>query len=57
MARKANQLMKGKMEAYGSFRDVLAQEMARAMPELREDVARVLESTGGKRGLVLDEDV
>ena len=55
-ARRSNQLMKGKMEAFGSFRDVLAQEMARAMPELREDVGRVLDETGGRRGVVLDED-
>ena len=44
------------MEAFGSFRDVLATEMVRAMPELREDVARVLEETGGRRGVVLEED-
>ena len=55
-ARRSNQLMKGKMEAFGSFRDVLATEMVRAMPELREDVARVLEETGGRRGVVLEED-
>ncbi len=39
--------MKGKMEAFGDFRDVLAREMARAMPELREDVRRVVADTGG----------
>ena len=55
-ARRSNQLMKGKTEAFGSLRDVLATEMARAMPELREDVGRVLEETGGRRGVVLDED-
>jgi mediator of RNA polymerase II transcription subunit 10 len=55
-ARRSNQLMKGKMEAFHSFRDVLAQEMARAMPELREDVGRVLEETGGRSGVVLEED-
>lgn len=43
--------MRGKMQAFGSFRDVLAQNMTTAMPELKDDVDRVLEATGGaKRG-------
>ena len=48
--------MKGKLEAFGSFRDVLAQEMANLLPELREDVGRVLDETGGRREVVLDGD-
>ena len=56
-ARRSNQLMKGKMEAFSSFRDILATEMGKAMPELREDVGKVLEATGGKRDVVLEEDV
>jgi hypothetical protein len=39
--------MKGKTDAFGSFRDVLAGEMARGLPELKEDVKMVVESTGG----------
>ena len=55
-ARRSNQLMKGKMEAFGSFRDVLATEMARAMPELRDDVAAV--SIFGDKGInPREEDV
>ncbi|KAK7225550.1 hypothetical protein V2G26_013553 [Clonostachys chloroleuca] len=46
--RRGNQLLKGKLHAFGSFRDVLAAEMAVAMPELRQDVDRVCEATGGK---------
>uniref|UniRef100_A0A8H7TQ24 Mediator of RNA polymerase II transcription subunit 10 n=1 Tax=Bionectria ochroleuca TaxID=29856 RepID=A0A8H7TQ24_BIOOC len=38
--RRGNQLLKGKLHAFGSFRDVLAAEMAAAMPELRQDVDR-----------------
>lgn len=49
MARKGNQLMKGKTEAFRSFRDTLAQEMSRAMPELRGDVERVVEEMGGSK--------
>ena len=55
-ARRSNQLMKGKMEAFADFRDVLAREMATVFPELREDVERVLDETGGRRGVVLDGD-
>jgi len=44
--------MKGKMEGFASFRDVLATEMGRAMPELSDEIDRVLEETGGKREAV-----
>ena len=39
--------MKGKMEAWGGFRDVLAAEMGRCLPELEGDVRLVVEGTGG----------
>ncbi|CAG8955072.1 hypothetical protein HYFRA_00007086 [Hymenoscyphus fraxineus] len=52
LTRRGNQLMKGKEEAFGSFRDVLAQEMVKGMPECKEDVRRILEETGGRGGLV-----
>ncbi|KAJ1335087.1 Transcription factor subunit Med10 of Mediator complex [Microdochium nivale] len=44
--RRGNQLLRGKQVAFGRFRDILAGEMGSAMPELREDVAAVLEATG-----------
>ncbi|ORY69753.1 mediator complex, subunit Med10 [Pseudomassariella vexata] len=47
LVRRNNQMMKGKQDAFASFRDVLAGEMDKAMPELREDTARVLAATGG----------
>ncbi|PFH55246.1 hypothetical protein XA68_10269 [Ophiocordyceps unilateralis] len=50
LVRRGNQLMRGKMNAFASFRDVLAGEMLAAMPELGDDVALVLEATGGKVG-------
>jgi mediator of RNA polymerase II transcription subunit 10 len=53
--RRGNQLLKGKLHAFGSFRDVLAAEMAAAMPELRQDVDRVCEATGGKPPVVEGE--
>lgn len=49
LVRRGNQLAKGKQRAFADFRDVLAEQMAAAMPELREDVARVVDATGGGR--------
>jgi len=40
--------MRGKMHAFSSFRDVLAEQMLSAMPELKEDVEKVLAATGGR---------
>jgi mediator of RNA polymerase II transcription subunit 10 len=56
LARRGNQLMKGKQDAFASFRDVLAGEMGKAMPELREDVGRVLDYTGGRRDVLLGDE-
>ncbi|KIN06101.1 hypothetical protein OIDMADRAFT_100916 [Oidiodendron maius Zn] len=56
LARRGNQLMKGKMAAYADFRDVLAGEMGRALPEIREDVGRVVEATGGSREILKEEE-
>ncbi|RQM08181.1 hypothetical protein DH86_00000618, partial [Scytalidium sp. 3C] len=56
LARRGNQLMKGKMEAFGSFRDVLAKEMNAALPELRNDVEKVLEATGGSTGILVKKE-
>lgn len=50
LVRRGNQLMRGKTRAFGLFRDILAEQMRCAMPELRDDVDRVLEATGGRRG-------
>lgn len=36
------------MDAFSSFRDVLASEMSTALPELKEDIKMVVDSTGGK---------
>jgi mediator of RNA polymerase II transcription subunit 10 len=45
LARRGNQLMRGKRDAFAAFRDVLAEETRRGLPELGEDVARVLAAT------------
>lgn len=51
MVQKGNQYLKGKAEAFESFRDVLAREMEGAMPEVAGEVRRVVEATGGRRGV------
>ncbi|KAK5636674.1 hypothetical protein RRF57_012386 [Xylaria bambusicola] len=45
LVRRGNQLMRGKQSAFASFRDVLAGEIENAMPELRDDAARVVAAT------------
>ncbi|KAK0718398.1 mediator complex, subunit Med10, partial [Lasiosphaeria miniovina] len=47
LVRRMNQVTRGKMRAFAAFRDVLAHEMDTAMPELRDDVRRVVAATGG----------
>ncbi|EAW23177.1 mediator complex subunit NUT2 [Aspergillus fischeri NRRL 181] len=49
LVQRGNQDLKGKKEAFASFRDVLAREMRSAMPECRGEVERVLAATGGAR--------
>ncbi len=48
LVQKSNDHMRGKMLAFRSFRDVLAEEMEGALPELKGEVERVLKETGGK---------
>jgi len=42
-----NQKLKGKTEAFAQFRDVLAREWVGAVPEMKDNVKKVVESTGG----------
>ncbi|PYH88656.1 hypothetical protein BO71DRAFT_338343, partial [Aspergillus ellipticus CBS 707.79] len=42
LIQRGNQDLRGKKEAFASFRDVLAREMKGAMPEVRGEVDRVL---------------
>lgn len=43
LAQKGNQYLKGKSEAFAGFRDVLAEEIVKSMPNLKEDVKQVLD--------------
>ncbi|KAF4457475.1 hypothetical protein F53441_525 [Fusarium austroafricanum] len=47
LVRRGNQVMRGKLNAFGTFRDILAENITTAMPELRDDVVQVVEATGG----------
>jgi len=48
LVMRYNQQLKGRTEAFGNFRDILAREMASAIPEIRNDVMQVVEITGGR---------
>jgi mediator of RNA polymerase II transcription subunit 10 len=48
--------MKGKLEAFGSFRDVLADAMVAGLPELRKEVVDVIVKTGGQEDVVGKEE-
>ncbi|KAH8692791.1 mediator of RNA polymerase II transcription subunit 10, partial [Talaromyces proteolyticus] len=45
LVQRGNQDLKGKQEAFASFRDVLAREMRSAMPECRREVDRAVAAT------------
>lgn len=48
LVKKGNKTVKGKSEAFGSFRDILAQEMASAIPDIKGEVDKVVEYTKGQ---------
>lgn len=45
---KYNQQLKGRSEAFASFRDILGAEMMGGIPDVREETRRIVESSGGK---------
>lgn len=46
LVRRGNQTFNGKLQAFAGFRDMLARDIASAMPELRDDVDRIMEGAG-----------
>ncbi|KAH9839671.1 mediator of RNA polymerase II transcription subunit 10 [Teratosphaeria destructans] len=48
LVMRLNQELKGKSQAFASFRDILGREMASAIPEIQTEVRQVVQSTGGK---------
>ncbi|KKA27832.1 hypothetical protein TD95_003904 [Thielaviopsis punctulata] len=48
LVHRGNQLMRGKMNAFAQFRDILADHIAESMPELRADAEEIVRATGGR---------
>lgn len=48
LVMRYNQQMAGRSEAFAAFRDVLGREMMSGIPEMKDDVLKVLEMSGGR---------
>lgn len=48
LVMRYNQQQKGRMEAFASFRDILAEQMMVGIPDIKEDVRRVANAAGGQ---------
>ena len=48
LVMRYNQQLKGRSEAFASFRDFLGQQTAAGIPEIKEDVKRVVQASGGR---------
>lgn len=46
--QRMNQMLNGRIDAYRMLQEQLAWQVSNAIPELKEDVTSVVESTGGK---------
>lgn len=47
LVMELNQKLKGKSDAFGQFRDVLAKQMIEKIDGVEDDVHRVVKNTGG----------
>lgn len=54
LVQRLNQKLKGRSEAYATFRDILAAEMTATIPECAQDVKTVVSAT---KGLPLDSNI
>lgn len=43
-----NQQQKGRSEAFAKFRDLLGEQMVGGIPEIKDDVRRVVQASGGR---------
>jgi mediator of RNA polymerase II transcription subunit 10 len=48
LVMRYNQQQKGRTEAYASFRDILADQMMVGIPDIKDDVKKVLQASGGQ---------
>ncbi|KAF2125773.1 mediator of RNA polymerase II transcription subunit 10 [Dothidotthia symphoricarpi CBS 119687] len=46
--QRMNQMMKGRFDAYRMLQEQLAWQLSSAIPEMKDDIVKVVESTGGK---------
>ncbi|KAF2680340.1 mediator of RNA polymerase II transcription subunit 10 [Lentithecium fluviatile CBS 122367] len=46
--QRMNQMLKGRAEAYRLLQETLARDLIDGIPELKDDITRTVESTGGK---------
>jgi mediator of RNA polymerase II transcription subunit 10 len=46
--QRMNQMLKGRTEAYRLLQETLARDLIEGIPELKDDVTKTVESTGGK---------
>jgi mediator of RNA polymerase II transcription subunit 10 len=45
LVQRLNQQLKGRSQAFADFRDILAREMTAALPDCKQDITMVVEST------------
>ncbi|KAK3713024.1 RNA polymerase II mediator complex subunit [Vermiconidia calcicola] len=50
LVMRYNQQLKGRSEAFASFRDILGEQIVTAIPDMRDDVRRVVQASGGDIG-------
>lgn len=48
LVQRTNQMLKGRQEAYRFLQEQIAWQLSSAVPELKNDVARVVEASDGK---------
>jgi mediator of RNA polymerase II transcription subunit 10 len=48
LVQRTNQMLKGRVEAYRMLQEQIAWQLANAVPELKGDIAKAVESTGGQ---------
>ncbi|KAJ4321681.1 RNA polymerase II mediator complex subunit [Neodidymelliopsis sp. IMI 364377] len=48
LVQRTNQMLKGREEAYRLLQEQIAWQLSNAVPELKPDIVKVVEATGGK---------
>jgi mediator of RNA polymerase II transcription subunit 10 len=48
LVQRTNQMLKGREEAYRFLQEQIAWQLSSAVPELKTDVVRVVEASGGR---------